>query len=184
MQVICACIHVSCHELNCVVAETYDKQLVESRGLELDPPMSLVKSAQLVDANNDTCFPLISSIMYIYSDGQWIPQRRGKCMLGGLTIKRRVPEAIKASFTVTITGRHLVCSTSNFLVLVRASKWTQCELSGKYPRCILSGPTTTRSKTLITCAAKCECIGDDCEHVFINIPKLQESWELCEIGIK
>ena len=157
---------------------------MESTGLELDPPMSVTKSAQLVDANNDTCFPLVSDIMYMFSDGQWIPQRKGKCMLGGLTIKRRVPEAIKASFTVIITGRRLVCSSSNFLVLVRASKWSQCEISGKHYRCTLSGPTTTGNEALITCAAKCECIGDDCEHVIINIPQLQKSWELCEIGIK
>ena len=172
-------------ELNCVVTETYDRQLVElTKGLEVDPPMSLVKSAQLVDANNDTCFPLISSMMYIYTDGQWIPQRKGKCMLAGLTIRRRVPEAMKASFTVTITGRHLVCSMSNFLVLVRASKWTECEISGKNYRCMLSGPTATGNEALVTCAAKCECIGNDCEHLLINIPTLQESWELCEIGIK
>ena len=179
-----ACIRVSSNELNCVVAEAYDRQLVElTKGLNLDPPMSLLKSAQLVDSNNDTCFPLVSSIMYIYSDGQWIPQRKGKCMLGGLTIKRRVPEAIKASFTVTITGRHLVCSSSQLMVLVRASKWSECEFSGEYPRCTLSGPTTTGNEALVTCAAKCECTGNDCEHVIINIPTLQETWELCEIGI-
>ena len=157
---------------------------MESTGLELDPPMSVSKSAQLVDSNNDTCFHLTSSIMYIYSEGQWIPQRRGKCKLGGLSIKRRVPEAIKASFTVTVTGRHLVCSKYHFLVLVRISKWSECEISGKYHRCIISGPTATEDEALTTCAAKCECIGDDCEHMIINIPQLHESWELCEIGIK
>ena len=172
-------------ELKCVITETYDRQLVElTKGLELDPPMSSLKSALLVDNNNDTCFPLVTSIMYIYTDGQWIPQRKGKCMFGGLSIKRRVPDEIKASFTVTITGRHLVCSSHHFLVLVRASKWTQCEISGKHYRCILSGPTTIGNEALVTCAAKCECIGDDCEHVIVNIPTLQKSWELCEIGIQ
>ena len=179
-----ASIRVSRNKLNCVVAETYDRQLVASKDLEVDPPMSLGKSAVLVDANNDTCFPLVSSMMYIYSDGQWIPRRKGKCMLGGLTIKRPVPEVIKASFTVTVTGRRLVCSRSHFLVLFRASKWSECELSGKYHRCVLSGPTITGSQGLITCAAKCDCIGDDGEHVIINIPTLQKSGELCEIGIK
>ena len=185
MSFLFAYIRVSSNQLNCVVAEAYDRKLVEmTKDLELDPPMSLVKSAVLVDANNDTCFPLVSSMMYIYSDGKWIPQRKGKCMLGGLTVKRPVPEVIKASFTVTVTGRRLVCSTSNFLVLIRASKWSECELSRKYHRCVMSGPTTTGNEALVTCAAKCECSGDDCEHVTINIPELQEFWELCEIRIQ
>ncbi|KAK2170060.1 hypothetical protein NP493_1165g01074 [Ridgeia piscesae] len=159
--------------------------LVESTGLELDPPMSLVKSAQLVDANDDTCVALTVSAMYVYSVGLWNPQPQGKCWFPGLTIKRRVPESIKASFTVTITGRRLVCSTSHFEVFLRRSKWSECELSGKYHRCLLvSGPATTGNEALITCAATCECIGNDCEHVTVNIQTLQESWELCEIGIK
>ena len=150
----------------------------------MNPPMSLVKSAQLVDANNDTCIALTVSEMYIYSVGLWNPQPQGKCWNPGFSIKRRMPEAIKASFTVTITGRHLVCSTSHVEVAVRVTKWSECEQSGIYRVCTMSGPTTTGKEALITCSAKCECIGDDCEDVTINIPTLLESWELCEIGIK
>jgi len=172
--------------LKCVVSEAYDRQLVESTGLELDPPMSFVKSAQLVDSNNDTCVTLDNSAMYAYSGGLWTPQPQpqGKCWFPGLSIKRRVPEATKASFTVTITGRRLVCSTSHVEVALGITKWSKCDLSGIYRQCILSGPTTTGKEALTTCSAKCECSGDDCGHVTINIPTLLESWELCEIGIK
>ena len=146
--------------------------------------MSLVKSAQLVDSNNDTCVALTISAMYVYSVKRWNPQPRGKCWIPGLSIKRRVPEAIQASFTVTITGRRLVCSRSHVGVALRITKWSACEHSGIYRGCTLSGSTTTGNEALVTCFAKCECIGNDCEHVTINIPKLLESWELCEIGIK
>ena len=180
-----ACIRVSSNDLKCVVSEAYDRQFVESAGLELDPPMSLEKSAQLVDSNNDTCVTLDNSAMYGYSVGRWNPQQQGKCWFPGFTIKRRVPETIKASFTVTITGRRLVCSTSHVEVALGITKiWSKCELSGIYRQCILSGPTTTGKEALVTCSAKCECNGDDCGLVTINIPKLLENWELCEIGIK
>ena len=179
-----ACIRISSNELNCVVAEAYDRQLVESKDLELDPPMSLVKSAPLVDTNSDTCVTLDSSAMYVYSVGRWNPQPQGKCWFPGLSIKIRVPEVMKASFTVTITGRRLVCSTSHVEVSLGITKWSECELSGMYRRCTLSEPTTTGKEALNTCSAKCACNGDDCEYVTINIPELLESWELCEIGIK
>ena len=179
-----AYIRVSRNEFNCVVAEAYDRQLVESKGLDLDPPMSLVKSAKLVDAIKDTCVTLDSSAMYVYSVGRWNPQPQGKCWFSGLSIKRRVPEAIKASFTVTITGRRLVCSTSHVEVALGITKSSGCELSGMYRQCTLSGPTTTGKEALNTCSAKCACNGDDCEHVTVNIPTLLDSWELCEIGIE
>ena len=175
---------VSNNELSCVVTEAYDRQIVESTGLEVDPPMSSAKSAQLVDANNDTCVTVDNTAMYVYSVGRWTPQPQGKCWFPGFTIKRRVPEAIKASFTVTITGRRLVCSTSHVEVALGITKWSKCELSGIYRQCTLSGPTSTGNEALVTCSAKCECSGDDCGHVTINIPTLLESWELCEIGIK
>ena len=184
-------IRVSSNELNCVVAEAYDRQLVESKGIEVDPPMSSAKSAQLVDANIDTCVTVDNSAMYVYSGGSWNPQPQpqpqpqGKCWFPGISIKRRVPEAIKASFTVTITGRRLVCFTSHVEVALGITKiWSKCELSGIYRQCTLSGPTSTGNEALVTCSAKCECSGDDCGHVTINIPTLLESWELCEIGIK
>ena len=170
--------------MNCVVVEAHERQLVESTGLELDPPMSVTKSVQLVDTNNATCITLTTSAMYTFTGDHWSPEPRQKCWFPGLSIKRRVPEAIKASFTVTITGRRLVCSTPHFEVMFRTTKLSKYELSGIYQTCKLSGTTSSGNEALITCAAKCECIGDECEHVFINIPELQESWELCEIGIK
>ena len=176
-----ACIR---NELNCVVTETHDRQLVESTDLEVDPPMTLAKSAQLVDANDDTCVTLNNSPMYVYSVGRWKPQPQAKCWFSDLSIKRRVPEAIKASFTVTITGRRLVCSTSHVDVALEITKSSGCELSGIYRKCTLSGPTTTGKEVLTTCSAECACNGDDCKYVIINIAKLVESWELCEIGIK
>ena len=147
--------------------------------------MSLLNSAQLVDNNIDTCVALTNSAMYVYSGGRWNPQPQGKCWFPGFSIKRRVPEAIKASFTVTITGRRLVCSRSHVDVALRVTKiWSKCDLSGTYRKCTLSGPTTTGKEALTTCSVKCDCSGDDCEHVTINIPQLLESWDLCEIGIK
>ena len=162
----------------------YDRQLVVSTELELDPPMSVKQTAQLSDNKTDTCIALNASAMYTFTGDHWSPEPREKCWFPGLTIIKRVPEAIKASFTVTITGRHLVCSTSHFEVMLRISKLSKCELSGNYQTCKLSGTTSSVTEALITCAAKCECIGDDCEHVIINIPTLQESWELCEVGIR
>ena len=146
--------------------------------------MSVTKTAQLVDNKTDTCIALTISAMYTFTGDHWSPEPRGKCWFPGLSIIQRVPEAIKTSFTVTITGRHLVCSTSHFEVMFRTTKSSKCELAGIYQTCKLSGTTTPRNDALITCAAKCECIGDDCDHVIINIPTLQESWELCEIGIR
>ena len=184
MYVMFECIRVSSNEFNCVVAETYDILLVKSKGLEVDPPMSIEKSAQLVDANDETCVTLDNSAMYVYSVGLWNPQPQGKCWNPGLTIKRPVPEAIKASFTVTVTGRRLVCSRPHIEVALGITNWSKCKLAGIYRICTLSGPTTTGRDALITCSAKCACNGADCEHVTINIPTLLESWELCEIGIK
>ena len=152
----------------------------------LDPPVPMEKAVQLNDANNDTCLALAQMDMYTFSVSarRWAPQPRGKCVQPGLIIKKCVPDAIKASFTVMITGRHLVCSNSYVKVSIRHTKWPACEAAGLYRICKLSGTTGSGIEGLITCFAKCTCGGDDCSHVTIHIPNLQEDWEICEISIE
>ena len=143
------------------------------------------KAVQLNDDNNDTCLVLAQTDMYTWSAGarRWSPQPQGKCVHRGLVINRCVPEAIKTSFTVTITGRHLVCSIPDVIVSIRQTKWSYCETSGLYRKCELSGSIGSGSDGLTTCVAKCVCDGDDCKHVTIQIPKALELWEICEIDI-
>ena len=152
----------------------------------LDPPVTMEKAIHLNDDNNDTCLVLAQTDMYTWSAGahRLSPQPQGKNIHSGLVINRCVPEAIKASFTVTITGRHLVCSISAFDVSIRQTKWSYSETSGLYRKCEFSGSTGSRSNGLTTCVAKCICDGDDCKHVIIEIPKAHELWEICEIDIK
>ena len=152
----------------------------------LDPPVTMEKSIHLNDDNNDTCLVLAQTDMYTWSAGaqRWFPERRGKCFHRGLSISRCVPEAIQASFTVTITGRHLVCSNFNVNVLIGKTNWSQCETSGVYRKCTLSGNTESGSNSLTTCVAKCICNGKDCKHVSIRISTLQKRWQICEIHIQ
>ena len=143
------------------------------------------KAVQLNDDSNDTCLVLAQTDMYTWSAGarRWSPQPQGKCVHRGLVINRCVPEAIKTSFTVTITGRHLVCSIPDVIVSIRQTKWSYCETSGLYRKCELSGSIGSGSDGLTTCVAKCVCDGDDCKHVTIQIPKALELWAICEIDI-
>ena len=152
----------------------------------LDPPVTMDEAVQLNDDNNDTCLVLAQTDMYTWSAGaqRWFPERRGRCFHRGLSITRCVPEATKTSFTVTITGRHLVCSNSNVNVLIGKTNWSQCETSGVYRKCTLSGNTESGSDGLTTCVAKCVCDGEDWKHVTIHIPNSQELWEICEIDMK
>ena len=144
------------------------------------------KAIQLNDGSNDTCLVLAQTDMYTWSVGaqRWFPQRRGKCFHRGLIITRCVPEAIQASFTVTITGRHLVCSNSNMYVLIGKTNWSQCVTSGVYRKCTLSGNAESGRNSLTTCIATCICDGEDCKHLTIYIPNSPELWEICEIDIK
>ena len=152
----------------------------------LDPPVKMEKAIHLNDDNNDTCLVLTQTDMYTWSAGarRWSPQPQGKCVHRGLVINRCVPEAIKTSFTVTITGRHLVCSIPDIIVSIRQTKWSYCETSGLYRKCKLTGSTGSVSDSLTTCVAKCICNGKDCKHVTIHIPTLQKRWEICEINIQ
>ena len=152
----------------------------------LYPPVTMDKAVQLNDDNNETCLVLAQTDMYTWSTGarRWSPQPQGKCFDCGLVINRCVPQAIKTSFTVTITGRHLVCSIPDVIVSTRKTKWSNCETSGLYRKCELSGSTGSGSDGLTTCVAKCICNGKDCKHVTIHIPTLQKRWEICEIDIQ
>ena len=162
-----------------------DQELVMAEELTLDPPVPATKAVHLIDGDTATCLALAQMDMYTYSASvrRWTPQPRGKCVHPGLTIRRRVPDAMKTSFTITITGRHLVCSNSHVKVSTRQSVWSYCETAGRYRTCRLSGTTAPGNGGLSSCVAKCTCDGDDCQHVTIHIPNMQETWELCEIGI-
>ena len=144
------------------------------------------KAIQLNDDNNDKCLVLAQTDMFTFLAGarRWSPQPQGKCIHRGLVINKCVPEAIKTSFTVTITCRHLVCSIPDVIVSIRQTKWSYCETSGLYRKCKLGDNIESGSDGLTTCVAKCICDGKDCKHVTIQIPKAQELWEMCEIDIK
>ena len=149
----------------------------------LDPPMKTDMSIRLNDADNETCLAL-SDMDFYKSDARkerWFPRPQNKCFLPGLVIKRCVPAKMKTSFTVTITGHHLECSTTHFKVALRQTKWSSCHLAGLYRICKWSGAVDAGGLT--TCVAACRCDGDDCKHLTIHIPKLYEDWHICEINI-
>jgi len=152
----------------------------------LDPPAPMGKLLQLKDKNNATCLVLAETDMYTFSPSirRWTPQPRGNCVHHGLMMKIRVPSTSTVSFVVSITGRRLVCSNSHVKVSMRQTRSAQCETAGLYRNCRLSGPAGTADDGLTSCVAKCTCNGEDCQHVTIHIPKLQEQWEICEIGIE
>ena len=151
----------------------------------LDPPASVERSMLLYDKNNATCLILDETDMYVFSatTGRWAPEPQWKCFQDGLVIKMNVPEAIKMSFSVAITGRNIVCSQPHIEVLVRKTAWSQCEIDGRYLICQLGTATGPENGGLTSCVAKCTCDGEDCEHVYVQIPNVQEQWEICEIDI-
>ena len=150
----------------------------------LDPPVKPEVSARLTDSNNETCLALADTDIYTFdeSSGRWFPEPQHKCWLTGLVIKRCVPDTIKTSLTVTITGHHFTCSTSHFKVAMRQRKWPACDLAGLYRTCTWSA--AIESGGLTTCVAACRCDGDDCKHVTIHIPESYEDWQICEINIQ
>ena len=141
-------------------------------------------SVRLHDADNKTCLALADVDLYTLDTTSrlWSPQSQYKCFLSGLIIRKSVPHGANTSFTVTITGQHLVCSTSHFEVAMRQTKRSACELAGDYRRCVWSD--AVESATLTTCVAECRCVGDDCSHVTIRIPKMYRKWQICEISIQ
>ncbi|KAI0227373.1 hypothetical protein LSAT2_022171, partial [Lamellibrachia satsuma] len=152
-------------------------------GYVLDPPVKMDMSTRLNDADNETCLALSDIDLYTFDarEERWFPRPQNKCFLPGLVIKRCVPVGMKTSFTVTITGYHLACSTAHFKVAVRQTKWSSCHLAGLYRNCRWSGAVETGGLT--TCVAACRCDGDDCKHLTIHIPKLYEDWQICEINV-
>ena len=152
-------------------------------GYVLDPPVKTGMSARLNDADNQTCLALTDTEFYTFDarEERWFPRPQNKCVLSGLVIKRCVPAVVKTSFTVTIIGHHLACSTAHFKVAVRQTKWSSCHLAGLYRNCRWSGAVDAGGLT--TCVAACRCDGDDCKHLTIHIPKLYEDWQICEINV-
>ena len=148
----------------------------------VEPEMSV----RLKDSDNRTCVALADTDRYTFlaNSGVWFPHPKNACWLSGLVIKRCVPDAIKTSFTLTITGHHLTCSTSHFKVqMQQQSKPSACHLAGKYRTCKWSG-AADETGALTTCVAECQCQGDDCKQLVVHIPKLYEDWKICEINIK
>ena len=143
------------------------------------------KTMQLTDNNEATCLVLAETAMYTFhpSTRRWTPEPQGKCLHHGLMVKIHVPSVIKVHVTVTITGRHLVCSNSHLKVAMRHTKRSQCESAGLYRTCTLTGPTGPGDGGLTSCVAKCTCDGEDCQHVYVQIPNLQQQLEICEIYI-
>ena len=149
----------------------------------LDPPMKTDMSIRLNDADNETCMALSDMDFYKFDarKERWFPRPENKCFLSGLVIKKCMPANMKTSFTVTITGHHLKCSTAHFKVAVRQTKRSSCHLAGLYRICKWSG--AVEAGGLTTCVAACRCDGDDCKHLTIHIPKLYEGWQICEINV-
>ena len=149
----------------------------------LDPPVNMDVMRRLNDANTDTCLSLASADMYTFSalSSGWIPQPQDVCWFEGLAIQTHVPDQLKASFTIILTGHGLVCDNSHFNVMVRVTKSPLCPAAGEYIPCSLSG---VGHGGLTTCVAKCLCDGKDCKHATIHIPKMHEDWNICEITVE
>ena len=148
----------------------------------LNPPVKMELMRRLNDANTDTCLALASTDMYTFSalSKRWNLPFTDMCWFEGLVIQVQVPDQLKASFTVRITGHGLVCANSHFAVMVRRVKSSPCPTAGRYYECTLSG---VDNGGLTSCLAKCLCDGKDCTHATIHIPEMHEDWEICEISV-
>ena len=110
----------------------------------------------LIDANNDTCLIMEDTEMYTFSPsmGQWLPRPQNACWRSGLVIKHRVPDNIKTSFKMRITGHRLTCAMSHLKVMTSNSDVSGCGLvSGNYQVCKLNGVTKPKPGSLTTCVA-------------------------------
>lgn len=152
----------------------------------LDPPAKAEVYVHLNDTNNDTFMSLASTDMYMFStlSKKWYPQPQHACLLSGLVIKKCVPDKLKATFTVSITGHGLVCANTHFAVAVRQAKWPSCEHAGLYRRCKMNRAVDSVTDGLITCVAECFCGGEDCKHATIHIPAKHVDWRICEITVE
>ena len=149
----------------------------------LDPPVNMDVMRRLNDANTDTCLSLASTDMYKFSalSNGWIPEPQDVCWLQGLVIQTHVPNQLKASFTIRLTGHGLVCDNSHIEMRVRLTKSPLCPVAGEFTTCTLSG---IDHGGLTTCVAKCLCDGKDCKHATVHIPKMHEDWKICEITLE
>ena len=138
-------------------------------------------AALLDDSDHETCLSLGDTDIYTFDAGRWVPPPRDTCWFPGLVIKQSVPDTKATSFIVTITGHHIICSKSHFIVSMRYKKNPGCELAGAYREC--DWHDAVQSGGLSSCVASCLCEGDDCKFVTIEIPRLYESWKICEIDI-
>ena len=135
----------------------------------------------LYDGDNETCLSLGYTLVYTFDAGRWVPLPKDKCWFPGIVIKHLVPDANTTSFNVTVTGHHITCSKSHFLVSMRYKNNPGCELAGAYRAC--NWHDDVQSGGLTTCALSCHCEGEDCKDVTIEIPRLYENWQICEIDI-
>ncbi|KAI0234890.1 hypothetical protein LSAT2_014709, partial [Lamellibrachia satsuma] len=119
----------------------------------LNPPVTTEMSVRLNDANNETCLALTDADYYSFDAGAsyWTPEPQTQCWLPGLIIKRCVPDRIKTSFTVAITGHRLICSTSYFQVTVQQTTLPDCDIAGRYIDC--EWGVAVESGALTTCVA-------------------------------
>ena len=103
----------------------------------LDPPVTKAVSLRLHDSNYRTCVALtdVDHYTFLASQHRWVPEPPSTCWMPGLTISMGELENNKTSFTVSITGRHLACSTSHFEVALQEKQWSTCGLAGTYETC-------------------------------------------------
>ena len=138
----------------------------------------------LVDSNNDVCLTLDDVDMYTFSQatGQWLPPPKNPCWRQGLVIKHRIPHTIRESFTVTMTGRRLVCADAHIKVMTRMADSSECGLvSGNYQICKQNGFI---EGGVTTCYAACHFKVNKPKYIIVEIPKKHEGWEICEISVK
>ena len=147
--------------------------------------MTTELSDLLTDADNDTCLSVADVDLYAVdpSSSRWQPSPQHVCWLPGLRIDLGVSDSAATSFTVSVTGHHLTCSTSHFKVAMLQTRWrSEYDLAGEYRTCTWTD--AVQSGQLTTCVAACRCDGNDCSHVIVHFPQKYQEWKICEIDIK
>ena len=147
----------------------------------LDPPANFETVFTMMDGDVKTCVAL-AGVAHYTVPSRWVARPSDRCWTPGLLIKMLVPDTTKTSFTVTITGNRLTCSTSHFTVAMREKKWSACDHEGLFRKC--QWKDAVKKGGLTTCVAECQCEGNDCKHVTVHIPSVYEQWKICEIEIK